>query len=49
MQGHKKGVATLIRRESLSAVSIHFFAHSLNLCLQGVGKKLIFIRDALES
>jgi len=45
MQGHRKGVATLIKRESPYAVAVHCYAHSLNLCLQ---RKLIFIRDALE-
>ena len=39
MQGHKKGVATTIKKESPYAVP----AHSLNLCLQDayVGRKLI--------
>ena len=46
MQGHRKGVATHIKRESPSA--LHCYAHSLNLCLQEVGRKLIIVRDALE-
>jgi len=36
MQGHRKGVATLIKRESTSAVAVHCYAHSLiikPLCL----------------
>ena len=48
MQGHRKGVATLIKRESPYAVAVHCYAHSLNLCLQDAGRKLIIIRDALE-
>ena len=48
MQGCRKGVATLIKRESPSALSVHCFAHKLNLCLQDVGKQLVFLRDALE-
>ena len=27
---------------------MHCFAHKLNLCLQDVGKQLVFLRDALE-
>jgi len=27
---------------------VHCFAHKLNLCLQDVGKQLVFLRDALE-
>jgi len=46
MQGHRKGV--VIKRESPSAVVVYCYARSLNLCLQDVGRKLIFIRDALE-
>ena len=48
MQGYRKGVATQIKRESPSALSVHCFAHKLNLCLQDVGKQLVFLRDALE-
>ena len=48
MQGCRKGVATQIKRESPSALSVHCFAHKLNLCLQDVGKQLVFLRDALE-
>ena len=48
MQGCRKGVATQIKRESPSALSVHCFAHKLNPCLQDVGKQLVFLRDALE-
>ena len=48
MQGCRKGVATQIKHESPSALSVHCFAHRLNLCLQDVGKQLVFLRDALE-
>ena len=27
---------------------MHCFAHKLNLCLQDVGKQLVFLQDALE-
>ena len=48
MQGHRKGVATQIKKECSSALAVHCFAHSLNLCLQDAGRKLVFLRDALE-
>ena len=48
MQSCRKGVATQIKGESPSALSVHCFAHKLNLCLQDVGKQLVFLRDALE-
>ena len=48
MQGHRKGVATQIKKECPSALAVHCFAHSLNLCLQDAGRKLVFLRDALE-
>ena len=44
----RNGLATEIRAEIPSALSVHCFAHSLNLCLQDAGRKLTFIRDALE-
>ena len=48
MQGCRKGVATQIKCESPSALSVHCFAYKLNLCLQDVHKQLVFLRDALE-
>ena len=48
MQGHRKGVATQIKKECPSALAVHCFAHSLNLCLQDTGRKLVFLQDALE-
>ena len=48
MQGCRNCVATQIKHESPSALSVHCFAHKLNLCLQDVGKQLVFLQDALE-
>jgi len=48
MQHCRKDVAAQIKRESPSALSVHCFAHKFNLCLQDVGKQLLFLRDALE-
>ena len=47
MQGKSKGVATQIKGEQ-PAISVHCFAHSLNLCLQEAGRSLVCLRDALE-
>ena len=47
-QERRTGVATRIRSEQLAAVPVHCCAHSLNLCLQDAGHKLVCIRDALE-
>ena len=42
MQGIQKGLATLIlKRENPAALSVHCFAHCLNLCLQEAGRKLV--------
>ena len=49
MQGKKSEVATRFRAEQPAAIPGHCFAHSLNLCLKDVGKKLMCIRDALET
>lgn len=48
MQGRRTGVATRVLSEQPAAIPIHCCAHSLNLCLQDAGRKLICIRDALE-
>ena len=48
MQGHRKGLATQIKKECTAALSVHCIAHSLNLCLQDAGRKLMFLQDALE-
>ena len=48
MQGHRIGVATQIIKECPSALAVHCFAHSLNLCLQDAGRKLVLLQDALE-
>ena len=41
-------VAARFLYENLSPIPVHCFTHSLNLCLQGVGKNVLCIRDALE-
>ena len=48
MQGKRSGVATRITCEQPAALPIHCCAHSLNLCLQDAGRKLVCLRDALE-
>ena len=47
MQGIRSGVATRLRSEVPVALSVHCFAHNLNLCLQDASKKLVYIRDSL--
>ena len=49
MQGKRKGVATRIRNEQPAAVPVHCFAHCLNLCLQDASRKLVYLRDALDT
>ena len=48
MQGRRTGVATRIKSEQPAAIPVHCCAHSLNLCLQDAGRKLVCLRDALE-
>ena len=49
LQGIRNGLATRIKRENPAALSVHCLAHCLNLCLQEEGRKLPFIRDALDT
>ena len=49
MQGKQTGVATRLSNECPAAVPVHCCAHSLNLCLQDVGRKIACLRDALET
>ena len=49
MQGVRKGVATQIRRENPTALPVHCFAHSLNLCLQDAGRQILSLRDSLDT
>ena len=49
MQGRRNGVAAKILRENRAAIPVHCFAHSLNLCLQGAGKSLVCLRDAIQT
>jgi len=48
MQGKRKGVATQIKHENPAALSVHCFAHCLNLCLQDAGRQIALLRDALD-
>ena len=48
MQGKRKGLATLIRKECPAAVSVHCFAHCLNLCLQDASRIIPLIRDSFD-
>ena len=48
MQGKWKGVGTRIQKENPAAIVVHCYAHCLNLCLQDAGRKLDFLRDALD-
>lgn len=49
MQGKRTGVATRLRNEQPAAVPVHCFAHCLNLCLQDASRKLVYVRDALDT
>ena len=49
MQGIRKGLATLIKMENPAALSVHCFAHCLNLCLHEAGRNLVLLRDALDT
>ena len=48
MIGHLRGVATQIKAEEATAISVHCLAHSLNLCLQDVARKYSPVRNALD-
>ncbi len=48
MQGKRSGVAARFLAENPAAVPVHCFAHSLNLCLQGIGRNIVCLRDALD-
>ena len=49
MQGRRSGVAARFLSENKAAIPVHCLAHSLNLCLQGVGKTITCLRDAMET
>ena len=49
MQGKRTGVAARFLDENPAAIPVHCFTHSLNLCLQDVGRNIVCIRDALET
>ena len=48
MSGRFNGVSTQIQQEEPCAIPVHFLAHSLNLCLQGICKSFRLIKNALE-
>ena len=45
MQGVRSGVATQTR----TALPVHCFVHSLNLCLQDAGCKVSLLRNVLDT
>lgn len=49
MQGTRNGLASKIRKDVPAALPVHCLAHCLNLCLQDAGRKLPFLRDALDT
>ena len=48
MHGKRSGVAAKFLSENPATIPVHCFAHSLNLCLQGIVKNVACIRDASE-
>lgn len=48
MQGKRKGLATIIKKDAPAALSVHCLAHSLNLCLQDVGRQNQLLRDGMD-
>ena len=48
MMGHLRGVATQIKAEEATAISVHCLAHCLNLCLQDVARKCSPVRNVLN-
>ena len=48
MSGHISGVAARIQQIEPTAIYVHCLAHSTNLCLQTVGRKISPIREALD-
>ena len=49
MQGIQNGLATQIRNQVPAAIPVHCLAYCHNLCLQDAGRKLTFLRDALDT
>lgn len=48
MRGHISGVAARIQEIEPTAIYVHCLAHSTNLCLQTVGRKISAVREALD-
>ena len=48
MQGKRKGLATIIKKEAPAALSVHCLAHSLNLCLQDAGRQNVLLRNSMN-
>ena len=47
MQGRRNGVVAKILNRT--AIPVHCFAHSFNLCLECAGKSLICLRDVIDT
>lgn len=45
----KRSFSARIQKETRAALPVHCFAHSLNLCLQDVGRQIVIVRAALET
>ena len=48
MSGHISGIAAQIQELELTAIFVRFLAHSMNLCIQTVGRTIAAIRKALD-
>ena len=48
MMGHLNGMAKRIKDEESTAINVHCFVHSLNLCLQDAAKQCSPVRNALD-
>ena len=48
MSGIRNGVHALVKRETDRALYVHCFAHSLNLCVQELSKRIELIRNVMD-
>ena len=48
MSGIRNGVQALVKREADRALYVHCFAHSLNLCVQEVSKRVKLVRNVMD-
>ena len=44
----RSGVAARFLSKNPAAIPVNCFAYSPNHCLQGIGKNVVYIRDAIE-